>query len=335
MDVLSDLLLHLNLACELLPLPRCFAPWGLEQGPSPEAVFYLILGGVACLSVRGQPQPIELHTGDFVLLPHGDAHSLSDAPESPRQSAEALLADRTPEAVAEMRLGGDGRETLLITGRYRFSRHGVHPLLSQLPPVLHVSCGEGWRAMPLEHGVQLLSAELASARPGSREIVERLLEVLFLQAVRGTIEDGRGACAGWLRALGDERIARALGCIHGEPARAWSTASLAEHVGMSRTAFAAQFTAMVGEPPPNYLTRWRIQASLQMLRAPRRPLGEVARAVGYPSTAAFTRIFKRMVGMPPAQYRRVALQGQEPQLNAHRRPGSQPPAFATARSRSA
>jgi AraC-like DNA-binding protein len=331
MDVLSDLLQHLGLESDLLSLPRCFAPWGLFFAAGEEAVFHLILGGMACLRVAGQDDPLELHAGTFVLLPHGPAHSLADAPGSALRPAESAWAGKAPAEVAASRLGGQGRETLLVSGRYRFARHGVHALLSQLPPVLQVGCDEGWRGVPLEHGVQLLSAELASARPGSQAVTGRLLEVLFVQALRCAIEDGRGGPASWLQGLGDERIARALACIHGEPGQPWSTAALAERAGMSRAAFAARFAALVGEPPPHYLTRWRIQTALRALREPGCTLGQVAQAAGYPSTAAFTRIFKRMVGMPPAEYRRATAAGQEPLLEAQRRPGGPSAVYAAQR----
>jgi AraC-like DNA-binding protein len=331
MDVLSDLLQHLDLQCELLARPLTFAPWGLAMPASPEAAFHLMVGGCALLRVEGQPQPLALRTGDFVLLPAGHAHSLADAPGSALTPVESLYDGRTPAEVAALRVGGTGLETLCVAGRYRFARHGVHPLLSALPPVVHVRAGDGWRGQSLEPGVQMLTAELAAAQPGSQRIVARLLEVLFVQAVRCAVEDVRWDAPGWLQALRDERIATALACVHGEPGRAWSTAALAERAGMTRAAFAARFTERVGEPPPHYLTRWRIQTALLALRTPVPPLAEVAAAVGYPSTAAFTRIFKRLVGMPPAEYRRAALAGEEPLLGQQRRPGSSAPVFAAAR----
>lgn len=316
MDVLSELLLHLNLCSELQAMPRCFAPWGLSFDADPNAIFHLILGGTAMLRLPNLPTPMELHAGDYVLLPHGHAHELSDATGSPLQPMAELAAGKDPQEVAELRIGGEGRETLLVSGRYCFERNGVHPLLSELPPVLRVGCGDGWRSMPLEHGVQLLSAELASSNPGSRAIVGHLLEVLFLQALRCYVEDVRGNQPGWLRSLRDERIARALGCIHGEPQRAWSSAELAAQAGMPRAAFVAEFTALVGEPPPLYLDRWRIHKALRSLREPGLALEEVARQIGFSSTTAFARTFKRIAGMTPAEYRRSMEAGDEPLLQA-------------------
>jgi AraC-like DNA-binding protein/mannose-6-phosphate isomerase-like protein (cupin superfamily) len=333
MDVLSDLLQHLTLESELFVRPRTFAPWGLSMQADADAVFHLLVGGGAWLRVQGQGAPLQLHAGDFVLLPQGHAHSLADALDSPLQSIESLVAARTPEQVAELQVGGEGRETMIVSGCYRYRRIGVHPLLSPLPALVHVRAGAGWRSMSLEHGVHLLSTEVACARAGAARIVKSLLEVLFLQAVRYDIESSLTTEPSWLRGLRDARIATALGCIHGQPAQPWTTAALAQQAGMSRPAFAAQFMALLGEPPPNYLTRWRIQTALRALRQATPPLSEVATAVGYPSTAAFTRIFKRMVGMPPADYRRAAAAGHEPLLRRQPLPGGRAPVYAAARFR--
>jgi AraC-like DNA-binding protein len=331
MDVLSDLLQHLQLTGELLANPRCFAPCGLAYAAGPDAAFHLIAGGGAILRVAGQPDAIELRAGDFVLLPGGSAHSLADVPGSPLEPVDALRSGRLPAQVEALRVGGSGRETGVVSGRYRYVRAGVHALLTELPPVVRVRAGEGWRGQCLEPGVQLLSAELASPRPGSAHIVARLLDVLFLQAVRCCIEDGLATQGGWLRGLRDERIASALGCIHGDPQRGWSTAALAEQAGMARGAFAARFVELMGETPPHYLTRWRIQTALLRLREGVLPLGAVATAVGYPSQAAFTRIFKRMVGMPPAEYRRAVAAGREPLLESVRSPAAGRPIYAARR----
>lgn len=320
MDVLSDILQHICLDSALVARPRTFAPWGLAMAAGEEAAFHVILGGAAFLRVQGLEAPVELRPGDFVLLPHGHAHSLADAPDSAVEPLEPLLAERSAEEVAALRVGGDGRETLAVCGRFRFARRGVHPLLSQLPPLIHVRAGEGWRGTWLEHGVHLLSVELASERPGSREMVARLLEVLFLQALRCYVEEASNGGGSWLQGLRDERVAAALGCIHAEPATAWTAGRLAERLGMSRAAFAPLFQRLVGEAPVQYLTRWRIQLALHALHGPRPALSEIAASVGYPSTAAFTRIFKRLVGMPPAEYRRAAANGGAPLLERERAP---------------
>lgn len=335
MDVLSDVLQHLRLESAVLARPRTFAPWGLSMAAGEDAPFHLILGGGAWLRLENGAEPLELRAGDLVLLPQGTAHSLADAADSPLQPSEPLYAGKRPEDITALRVGGNGRETLVVSGRFRFARHGVHPLLSQLPPLVLVRAGQGWRGQWLEHSVHLLSAELASARPGSQAVVGRLLEVLFLQALRCYVEDGHAGAVGWLQGLRDERVARALACIHGDPRVAWSTARLAEQAGMGRTPFAALFVRLVGEPPPNYLTRWRIQTPLAALRSNATSLAQVAAAVGYPSTDAFTRIFKRMVGMPPAEYRRASHAGREPLLQVERDPSRPGALLAAAQSESA
>lgn len=316
MDVLSDVLEHLCLESELIVQPRLFAPWGLAMDGGVDALFHLVLAGGAFLGVEGADEPIELGPGDFVLLPHGHAHRLTDTPGGATRSAARLRNGQTDEELARMRVGGSGRETILVSGRYRFRRQGVHPLLSTLPPAVRLCSTEGWRGPWLLNGVQLLDAELAggrvASRAGSRELVRRLLEVLFLQAVRCHVEDGRARDGDWLQSLRDPALATALGCIHREPGENWTTARLAEAAGMPRAPFAALFTRRVGEPPPRYLTRWRIQTALATLRRPHPPLAQVAQEAGYPTTAAFTRLFKRMVGMPPAEYRRALLAGEEP-----------------------
>ena len=135
----------------------------------------------------------------------------------------------------------------------------------------------------------------------------RLTDILFIQVVRSYIEQLNGHGGGWLRALRDPHVSKALAAVHAEPSRPWTVAELARTAGVSRTVLARRFHELVGEPPLQYLTRWRMQKATEDLTQSARPLIEVAERAGYGSEAAFSRVFKRVMGTPPATYRRRRL----------------------------
>ncbi len=239
--------------------------------------------------------------GDLLVMPHGHAHVLKDVAGSPVRHISEWPSEVEADGLPCLRGGGPGAPTSLLCGTFRFDEEGRRSLLPALPPVIHVPGGRatGW----LDSTLRQLADELAADRPGGAVLVSRLADLLFVGVLRAWLEDADDA-TGWLAALTDPQLARALGAIHGDAARSWTVAELAREAGMSRSAFFTKFQARVGEPPAAYLTRWRMTVARAQLRRTDAPMIEVAERVGYGSEAAFSRAFKRAVGVPPSRWRR-------------------------------
>jgi AraC-like DNA-binding protein len=210
-----------------------------------------------------------------------------------------------------MQHGGGGAQTLMTCGSFQFENGDHNPLLSLLPPLLHIPGGRARLTEWLEPTLRMLAHEARHPRHGSETLISRLIDIIFVQAVRAWVEDQPHDQGGWLGALRDQQIGAALGLIHREPHRDWSVAELAREVAMSRSIFAARFNSLVGAPPLTYLTRWRLRQAARMLAEERLSVGETALRVGYESEAAFSKAFKREFGQPPMAYRRNQAQMNE------------------------
>lgn len=304
MDVLSDAIAAMRTGRPHSSRTVRFAPWGIRFPASKGAGFHVVLQGTAWLLPPDGTDPVRLGPGDVVLLAHGTGHGLADRPDTP-------LVDALPPADGSWPTGPDrgpvdAGETLLLCGAYQLSRARAHPLLTELPPYVHLPARVG--AHPrLRAAVDLLGAELAEPQPGSDAIVPALLDTLLLYLLRTW---WLSVCAdrstGWSAALGDPVVAGALRALHDDPARAWTVEELGALGGLSRAAFARRFTALVGRSPLAYLTWWRMTAAGRLLRTDDLPLRAVAERAGYSSEFAFAKAFKREYGMAPGQYRKGA-----------------------------
>ena len=302
MDVLTDVLGVLHLTSRVYCRSELGAPWGLAMPPARHMAFHVIDQGRAWLRRDGAAEPVALKAGDLVVLPRGSGHQLVDHPDTLRQPLISLQAS---PGCPRLQLGGDGQTTTLVCGYFRLLEEGgweAHPLVPLLPELIHIE-GEAGRKVPwLEATLKFLADEAGSGRPGTDVVVQRLTDVLFVQVLRAWLEQEETA-SGWLGALRNPQIGRALALLHASPEQSWTVGNLAAEVNLSRSSFAARFTALVGEPPLTYLTQWRMRLAASLLRE-NVPLGEVAGRVGYESEAAFSAAFKRERGMPPGQYRR-------------------------------
>ena len=157
----------------------------------------------------------------------------------------------------------------------------------------------------MQSTLRLMAVEARELRPGGEAVITRLGDILVVQAIRSWLETDAAARTGWLGALQDRQIGRALALIHREPSRAWTVASLADELAMSRSAFAARFTELVDEPVMQYVTRWRMQVAVNSLKEEGATVAELANRLGYRSEAAFARAFKRVVGVPPGAVKRT------------------------------
>src|SRR5450755_2141933 len=309
MDVLTDVLETVRVVAACYGRLEATAPWGIRVRASEDAKFHVVLSGHARLLVDGTDEPIELSEGDIVALPHGHAHSLIDDPSIVAQPLEELLVCRARGDGSILRVGGGGKASTIVSGRFRFEDRRNNPLLSVLPSVITLRGEMGKSVRWLEPTLKFIACEAASGRPGSQTVIARLADVLFIQIVRGHLASLPANGSGWLSALADTQIGAALGHIHQNPEQDWTVQSLASKVAMSRSAFASRFMRLVGEPPLSYVTRWRMQKAAGMLREGKRTLAEVASQVGYDSEAAFSKAFKRAVGSAPGAYRRGLRSG--------------------------
>jgi AraC-like DNA-binding protein len=223
---------------------------------------------------------------------------------------ETLLARFDP-AGKFLSYGGGGILTSVVHGCFEFEGRETNPLLGALPPLIHIK-GEEGRSVPwLETTLQYLASEAMSNLPGSETVVSHLMEILFIQTVRAHISaSGISGKTGLIKAVLDPQIGRALAFIHNEPKESWTVELLASRAGMSRAGFAARFRDLVGEPPLQYLTRWRMHKAAQMLRSGDKSLAEIAGYVGYEANAAFSKAFKRWTGSAPGAYRQSLTEAQ-------------------------
>lgn len=311
MDVLSSFLSSVHLASEIYLSVEMSAPWGVSFPDQPErALFYVVTRGSCYIEIEGDEGPLPLVGGDLLMLPGGSPHTMRDRPHTPTTPVEQILTIGTYDEQGVFRQGGGGEKTSLIVGRFRFENHAAIPLLSSMPRLIRLRDDVAHTVQGLATTLRLLSAEATSTLPGKDILMDRLADVLFVQMLRAFVaneeQEGRSYenRAGLIQALMDPELSKALTLMHTKPEHPWTVGELAERVGMSRTAFAMRFKAKAGVGPLEHLTQWRIQKACELLREGRRTLDEVAWRVGYESAAAFSRAFRREVGVAPGQYRK-------------------------------
>jgi AraC-like DNA-binding protein len=277
-------------------------PWGLELPPMPGCVwFHAVVEGTLGLEVDGTA--LVARAGDLVLVPHGAGHRARGVLAAPTPSVFELPHDHVNDHYAVLRHGGGGEVTRLVCGGIRFDHPAARQLIEALPPIIHLEAATTTRTDWLRATLELMGEETRHARPGSEAVISRLCDIIVIQAIRTWIDRDPAAQTGWLGALRDEQIGAAIAAVHSDPARHWTVASLAEEVAMSRSAFAARFSELVGEPAMRYVTRWRMHVALHLLETGDAGVAEVSSLVGYESEAAFSRAFKRMMGHPPSSSR--------------------------------
>jgi len=292
-DPLSDVLDMLQLRGEVFGRSELVAPWGVAF-PEGIARFHLVERGSTWLRATGATRPIEISAGDLVMLANGTGHALTSTPDANGITLQDPFSD-CPEGEV-VRIGRGEPQTTLVCGTFSLDLVASKALLAALPPVLVVAGSEGRPSEELESTLRFFSKEALSRVPGHALAASRLVDLLLVQAIRSWLQSQPLEQASWLGGLRDARIATALSEIHAAPERSWTVNELATAAGMSRSPFAARFTALVGEPPLKYLTRWRMQLATRLLRGGDFTVAEVAERVGYDSEAAFSRAFKRWMG---------------------------------------
>ncbi|GIJ46011.1 AraC family transcriptional regulator [Virgisporangium aliadipatigenens] len=301
-DLVADIVATTRRGTALYSRNRFHAPWGIRVDGGHVASCHVVTAGAGWLLPDGAA-PVRLSRGDVVLVPFGAGHSLVDSPGSPVRPLTELIGGPLGETPPrDLVIDGPGPATVLLCGGYLLDAGPAHPLTAALPPVVHVAAARS-RDSGLAAAVDLLSDEVERADPGAPAVLTSLVELLFVYVLRAWLAERGGAADGWIRALHDPVVGRALTLVHTEPGRPWSVAALARAVDCPRATFSRRFTALIGQPPMAYVTAWRMAVAARLLREERRPLREVAARVGYDSEFAFARAFKRTVGVAPGRYR--------------------------------
>jgi AraC-like DNA-binding protein len=271
-------------------------PWGLTMPDMTDCLWFHVLTSGRC-EVEVDGGITSLEPGDVLLVPGGQGHRLfSGDAESP--IVTTLPHEFETDSYAILRHGGGGAVTHLVCGAVRFDHPAAKHLINVLPHVLYVRRADDMRAT-----IDLMAAEAKAVRPGGEAVITRLADVLVIQTIRSWLANDPAARTGWLGALQDQQIGQALALIHRDPAQPWTVERLAHQTAMSRSAFAARFTELVGEPAMRYVTRWRMHVAMNQLQDRDSTVSEIARGLGYESEAAFSRAFKRIVGVSPGQAR--------------------------------
>jgi len=274
------------------------SPWGLALPPMPGYLwFHVVTSGRCWLDTEGA-EPRLLAPGDVALVPHGDGHCLRSEPDVVAAPILELDRDHISERYEVLRHGGGGAGTDLVCAAVRVDHPVAFDLIQLLPPVIHLEAARSLQPDWMHSTLTLMAAEARELRPGGETVITRLSDVLVVQAIRSWIETDGAARTGWLGALRDRQIGTAITLIHRDPARAWTVALLAGEVAMSRSAFAARFTELVGEPVITYVARWRMHLAVDALHGGA-TVREVADHLGYQSVAAFSRAFKRIMAISP------------------------------------
>lgn len=325
-DPLSDVLRSVRLRGAVFYYVSCCDEW-FAHTPAASAManavmpgaehlieYHMVAKGSGWAAVDGLP-PVHLATGDIVMFPHGDAHVMSSAPgmSAPPGDADWVFATRNdPKPIPlafhhgvfkpGFAMPADEAETVLVCGFVGCDLRPFNPLIAALPRLLHLPAGGtgAWLAPMLHHA----ATESNERRAGSAAVLERVSEMVFVDAARRYLETLPGDALGWLAALRDRHVGRAIQLMHERPADPWTIDELGRQVGLSRSALHERFVQLAGQPPMQYLTNWRMQCGARLLREGRETVATIALEVGYDSEASFARAFKRLVGQPPAAWRR-------------------------------
>ncbi|MBX3196580.1 MAG: AraC family transcriptional regulator [Labilithrix sp.] len=278
------------------------APWGVRFSTGTQGRLVVVARGRCWLRWTGSRTPVPVETGGCLIIKPDVAFDLSDTPESTVVGCQSLRAAKNDGCVVEY--GGAGEPAELLIGRFSFDPVAAEPLVAPMPPLVHVPLG-ATHAELLKGTLALMGRETAEDGLGASFVLDRLTDVLFVQAMRALFSDACTFAPGWVTALDDRRLEKAIRAVHAELGRPWTVAGMAREAGLSRSSFAAAFTSAVGESPLDYVTNWRIYRAKVLLSSSDASLTEIANRVGYDSDTALSRAFKRKVGMPPGMFRRT------------------------------
>jgi len=316
MDAFSEILTGVKLNGAVFFNAEFSAPWGISVPASknmsvaetlaPGAVhfllYHLVVDGSAVVEMT-DGNVLELKSGDVVIFPNGDAHQMSSK-GAKRPFADYGINNKIrARDLSPLHAGGGGETSRFVCGYMTCDPHISRPILNSLPPVFKVNIRADRSGQWLESSILHLVDEAISGRVGSEAMLAKLSEALFVDTLRRYVASLPDQERGWLTGARDPIVGKSLGLMHRRVSHPWTIASLADEVGISRSALVERFTRYLSEPPMAYLTRWRLQLAARSLEKTSRGVAEIASDVGYESEAAFNRAFKREFGRPPGRYR--------------------------------
>jgi AraC-like DNA-binding protein len=275
------------------------APWGVEMPPMNGRMMFHIVTKGACWLRFPNHANILLQPGELALLPKGEGHLISSHDSMNCKPFFDIPVSKLSDRFEFMRYGGGGEETLLTCGVLSFDHAAGQKLISQLPPLIHMQSDNGKLPGHLQPLIQLMAEEATSLSAGGETVVAHLADIIVIQAIRYWVEDSPEASSGWLGALKDPKIGKALAVMHAHPESDWTVDSLAQQAGMSRSGFSARFTEVIGTSVKRYLTEWRMSLARMKIMQSSAPLADLAEELGYKSEAAFSRAYKRVFGVAP------------------------------------
>lgn len=315
-DVLSDVLRAVRLTGAVFFTVDATHPWAAAAASTtvtlplimPEAehlIPYHVVTEGFCYGALVGEEPVRLEAGDVIVFPHGDPHIMSSAPGLKARMQEYPKPPH-PQLPFHIESGGaGGNRALVVCGFLGCDARPFNPLLSTLPKVLHVSSAKTPRAVWLHHFVECAASESREKRSGGECVLAKLSELLFVEVVRIYLDSLPQEHAGWLSGLRDPYVGKALGLLHERAAHPWTLEELAHEIGLSRSVFAERFMDLVGQPPMQYLSAWRMQIAAGLLSHSTAKVAAVAHDTGYESESAFSRAFKKATGQSPAEWRRA------------------------------
>jgi AraC-like DNA-binding protein len=318
MDALSDVLRAAQLSGGVFLHAEFAEPWCLldrleadQCGPFLHPVHHLIhyhfvVEGSMRFQIEGQPEK-RVHAGEVVLLPHNHSHLLGSDLSLPPAPGGEIIQPPVDGGLATIQFGGEGKRTRLICGYLGSEGVDENPVLGALPPFILMTLEGNSAADWIRSTFHYAAHEVAAGRPGSETVLAKLSELLFVEAVRGYLEEIPDEQTGWLAGLKDPYVSQVLALLHGDCARSWTVEDLGREVGLSRSALADRFTRIIGSAPIQYLSQWRMQIASQRLRTTHLSLAQIGEQTGYDSEAAFSRAFKKTYGTPPATWRRQQM----------------------------
>ncbi len=308
MDILADILRALKLRGTVYFHARFHSPWGMRIPRGQFANFHIVTDGMCWLEYGAGDALIRLAKGDIAIFPRGGSHSLLHEQGAPAVQAQQFLSSpRTDRTEGQLSFGGQGSATTsMICGHFEYDRELPHPLFDSLSECIHVKATDGsgtdWVTTASELAATVSSQGDSAA---ANAVVDRLAEALLIQALAAHI-DSLADSTGFLIAVQDRNLGRALSLMHNDIAHDWTLGELADAAHMSRSVFAEKFRKMVGDPPMLYLARWRMLKARELLLNTGMAIGEISGTVGYQSEFAFSKAFKKVLGTTPGAVRRAA-----------------------------
>jgi AraC-like DNA-binding protein len=315
-DTLGETLYSLRLNGAVYANSELTAPWGIEMPPMGGMMMFHIVTEGGCWLRFNDNESIYLKPGELAMIPRGEGHCIAHSEDQPCEPFFDIPVTKLSERLEYMRYGGSedgtgeegpGEETRLICGVLGFDHIAGQKLVSQLPQIIHIQCDDAdLPCRPLQAMIELMEQEAASLAPGGETVMAQLADIIVIHAIRYWIEHAPEGSKGWLGALEDPKLGKALAAIHAHPETHWTVDRLAEQAGMSRSGFSARFTEVLGTSVKHYLTDWRMNlARMKILQSPV-TLTELAQDLGYQSEAAFSRAYKRVFGVPPLRQKHDA-----------------------------